>query len=85
MNKPEDSNVRAVQDLLARRAAIGLTKYGVTTERTDLTTLDFMAHLQEELLDAAVYLQRLIADEEAKAGSRDATAAPEGISGPGLP
>lgn len=63
---PLDSNVRAVQDLLARRAAIGLTKYGVTTERTDLTALEWNRHLQAELLDAAVYLQRLIADEEAR-------------------
>lgn len=63
---PLDSNVRAVQDLLARRAAIGLTKYGVTTERTDLTTLAFLKLAQEEACDLAIYLQRLIADEEAK-------------------
>lgn len=63
---PLDPNVRAVQDLLARRAAIGLTKYGVTTERTDLTTLEWLRHAQAEMLDGAVYLQRLIADEEAK-------------------
>lgn len=64
MNEPEDKNVRAVQALLAERARVGLSKYGVTTERTDLSRLDFLRHAQQEACDLAVYLQRLIADEE---------------------
>lgn len=54
-----DSNVVKVSDLLISRANKGLIKYGVTTERRDLSTLEWLQHLQEELLDAAVYIERL--------------------------
>lgn len=54
-----DSNVVKVSDLLISRANKGLIKYGVTTERRDLGTLEWLQHLQEELLDAAVYIERL--------------------------
>ena len=33
-----------------------------TMERTDLSIVEWMVHLQEEVMDAAVYLERLIAD-----------------------
>jgi hypothetical protein len=36
--------------------------------RTNLNTLDWLRHAQEEALDLAVYLERLIADEENKKG-----------------
>ena len=29
-------------------------------ERTDLNTLEWLVHLQEELMDAAVYVERLL-------------------------
>jgi len=54
-----DSNVVKVSDLLISRASRGLIKYGVTTERTDLNVGEWLQHLQEELLDAAVYIERL--------------------------
>lgn len=54
-----DSNVVKVSDLLISRANRGLIKYGVTTERTDLNVLEWLQHLQEELLDAAVYVEKL--------------------------
>ena len=44
------------------RAEVGKAKYGVTMERTDLTTLEWLTHLQEELMDAAVYVERLLRD-----------------------
>jgi hypothetical protein len=59
-----DANVLAVRRKLAVRAELGLQKYGVTTERTDLTTLDWLHHAQQEALDLAVYLERLIQDEQ---------------------
>jgi hypothetical protein len=37
----------------------GYQKYGTTTERTDIDFLGWLQHLQEELLDAAVYVERL--------------------------
>lgn len=54
-----DNNVKRVQELLQTRMEVGYKKYGVTTERTDLTTEEWLQHLQEELLDAAVYIQVL--------------------------
>lgn len=54
-----DANVTAVQALLATRAERGFAKYGTTTERSDIDLLGWLQHLQEELLDAAVYVERL--------------------------
>ena len=53
----QDKNVRSVMNQLAQRAEVGFKKYGVTTERTDLELVDWLKHLQEELLDAAVYIE----------------------------
>lgn len=41
------------------RSMIGVAKYGATLARTDLTTSDWLNHLQQELLDAANYVERL--------------------------
>lgn len=53
----------AVISKIRTRAEFGLLKYGVTLERTDLTTLQWLIHLQEELMDAANYLEVLIQQE----------------------
>ena len=55
MSKVED---RVVQVIL-KRAETGERKYGVTMERGDLSLLEWLQHLQEELLDAAVYVEKL--------------------------
>jgi hypothetical protein len=52
--------VDAVKEDLDRRAALGLKKYGVSLERTDLTETDWIQHAYEEALDLACYLRRLI-------------------------
>lgn len=57
-----DANVEAVREKLRSRAELGLQKYGVTTERDDISMLQWLIHAQEEALDLAVYLQRLIND-----------------------
>ena len=57
-----DKNVTKVRQKLLDRAKKGLVKYGTTTEREDLTFLEWLNHLQEELLDAAVYVERLKSD-----------------------
>lgn len=57
-----DTNVVNVCQRLTHRAETGLRKYGVTTERTDLSLHDWLQHLQDELLDAAVYVERLKRD-----------------------
>lgn len=48
-----------VIDKINQRAAIGKNKYGVTMERQDLNKADWLNHLQEELLDAIIYIEKL--------------------------
>jgi len=55
-----DLVVEAVRDDLLRRSQIGIAKYGVTLERTDLNLRDWLQHAYEEHLDAANYLRRAI-------------------------
>jgi len=59
----DDPIIEAVRDKLAYRSRIGIAKYGTTMARTDLSRRDWLIHAQEELLDGAVYLERLIQDE----------------------
>lgn len=54
-----DPNVEKVREMLYNRMETGYRKYGVTTERTDIDLMGWLQHLQEELLDAAVYIERL--------------------------
>ena len=44
---------------MLQRSDVGLRKYGVTTERKDLTTEQWLTHLQEEMLDGAIYIEKL--------------------------
>lgn len=62
--KMSDPNVDAVCAMLQNRAEVGLKKYGVDTTRSDLTHIQWLRHAQEEALDLAVYLQRIITDLE---------------------
>ena len=54
-----DKNVENVVRQLRDREEEGLRKYGVNTERKDLTSLEWLQHLQEELMDASVYIEKL--------------------------
>ena len=54
-----DKNVERVITQLRDREEEGLRKYGVNTERIDLSTLEWLQHLQEELMDASVYIEKL--------------------------
>jgi hypothetical protein len=46
-------------EILAR-AEMGKAKYGHTMERDDLSIVEWLRHAQEEAMDLAVYLERLI-------------------------
>jgi len=51
---------KIVQQVIAKfneRSEIGIKKYGTTLE--DNNTDDFLNHLQEELMDAILYLEKL--------------------------
>lgn len=52
--------VEAVRTKLSARAAFGLGKYGVTLAGAGLTRLQALQHAQDEAMDLANYLQRLI-------------------------
>ena len=59
MSRIED----AVAKKLLLRAKVGEKKYGTTMEREDLSLSEWLNHLQEELLDAAVYVEKLKQEE----------------------
>ena len=52
-------NVQKVIDSFKYREERGMRKYGVNTDRTDLNTIEWLQHLQEELMDACVYVEKL--------------------------
>ncbi len=54
-----DKNVEKVITQLRDREEEGMRKYGVNTERKDLNTIEWLQHLQEELMDASVYIEKL--------------------------
>lgn len=47
-----------------KRAKAGIKKYGVGMDRKDLPEIAWLHHLQEELMDATLYIERLIQDKE---------------------
>ena len=55
----KDDNVDAVVFQLLQRKEVGYKKYGTTTERTDINLQGWLQHLQEELMDACVYIERI--------------------------
>lgn len=48
---------------IRQRRERGRAKYQTTMERTDLTRVQWLTHAQEEALDLAIYLERIIRDE----------------------
>jgi len=54
-----DRIVIQVLNQIADRSERGLEKYGTNIERTDLETLDWLQHAQEEAMDLCLYLERL--------------------------
>ena len=58
-SRQEDTNVKKVIEQLKERENRGIQKYGVNTDRTDLSPTEWLQHLQEELMDGAVYIEKL--------------------------
>ena len=57
---PVDKIVKRVLDKYTERSRVGIEKYGTTLERNDLTQEQWITHLQEELMDATLYIERLL-------------------------
>ena len=56
-----DPVVENVVEKLRRRATIGISKYGTTLEENYKD--DFLKHLQEELMDASNYIEKLMKEQ----------------------
>jgi len=55
----DDPIVAAVIRKMYQRSQVGIKKYGTTMERNDLSFTDWITHLQEELMDSIIYLEKL--------------------------
>ena len=53
-----DPVVERVVDKFVGRSDVGYEKYGVTLEDDPSKMLEWLNHLQEELMDAVLYLQK---------------------------
>jgi len=53
-----DPVVERVVDKFVDRSDVGYKKYGVTLEEDPGEMLEWLNHLQEELMDAVLYLQK---------------------------
>lgn len=54
-----DKIVQNVVDKFGQRSEVGVAKYGTTLEGNDLPLLEWLSHLQEELMDATLYIEKL--------------------------
>ena len=53
-----DPVVRRVVNKFVSRSDVGFKKYGVTLEKDPSKMFEWLNHLQEELMDAVLYLQK---------------------------
>jgi len=58
--KIEDTIVKKVVNKYQERSAVGIKKYGTTLDRNDLELKEWILHLQEELMDATLYLEKIL-------------------------
>lgn len=57
--KTPSDNTQALIDRILQRESLGLKKYGVTLDRTDLMANEWIQHAQDEALDLSAYLEGL--------------------------
>jgi hypothetical protein len=55
----KDSIVESVIMQFKQRSEVGIQKYGVTLDRNDLSTLEWINHAQQEAMDFDLYLEKL--------------------------
>lgn len=55
----EDSVLMAVMAKYWERSRVGFKKYGTNLDRNDLKFNEWLEHLQEELMDATLYIEKL--------------------------
>ena len=62
MSSNKDQQVLDVIAKYEAREKTGFEKYNTNTDRKDLTLGEWLNHLQEELMDATIYIERLKKD-----------------------
>lgn len=75
IDMPQDKYVQAVKEKFEQRSQTGIRKYNTTLEREDLNLIDWLNHLQEELMDATLYVERLkasYAEKDISGGEKEA-------------
>ena len=58
----EDPIVEQVVNKFDDRSRIGIRKYGTTLDENKATLVEWLTHLQEELMDATLYIQKMKSD-----------------------
>jgi tRNA A37 threonylcarbamoyladenosine biosynthesis protein TsaE len=59
-----DKIVEEVMAKYRQRSEVGIAKYGTTLEGNKATLIEWLNHLQEELMDATLYIQKLKSELE---------------------
>ena len=54
-----DKIVEQVVDKYRQRSEVGIAKYGTTLDDNKATLIEWLTHLQEELMDATLYIEKL--------------------------
>ena len=72
----KDRIVDNVINQFAIRSKKGVEKYGVTLERNDIDLLGWVQHLQEELMDAVLYVERIKHDIQNQTQARQCSQVP---------
>jgi len=67
----DDPIVLQVLQRIKDRSTAGMKTYGVPMTRPDIGTIEWLRHAQEEALDLAIYLERIIKDLEDQALDQD--------------
>ena len=59
MNKPKDEIIERVIQKFIKRSEVGYKKYGVTLKNDDQPLDIWLTHIQEELMDAVNYIEKV--------------------------
>jgi hypothetical protein len=59
-----DKIVEHIKNKFDQRSQTGIAKYGTTLDGNELTLIEWINHLQEELMDAILYAQKLKSELE---------------------
>ncbi len=59
MNKPKDEIIERVIQKFLNRSEVGYKKYGVTLKDDDQPLDVWLTHIQEELMDAVNYIEKV--------------------------